>query len=146
MRKNLNNVSTEAYIPIFADGSVIVCQVDQFPVKDPSLFKENGFPRTDIGIIDRMSTLNMDKDLIDHISSRFTDMSVKSPYEGMSDDEMLRVLRPAYVQTATEYKHYTEQVYQFMREKSESLRKSEEVTSTEDVVGSSSDVVNDSVS
>lgn len=145
MRKNVNVVSVESFIPTFSDGSTIVCQVDQFPVKDPSLFKENGFPRSDVSIIDRMSTLNMDKDLIEHISSRFSDVSVKSPYEGMSDDEMLRVLRPAYVQTATEYKHYTEQVYQFMKEKSDSLRKSEEVTSTEDV-GDSSDVVNDSVS
>lgn len=136
MRKNINLQPTFGYIPKFADGSVIVCQVDQFPVKDKSLFKDNGFPRSDIGIVDRMSTLHMDKDLIEHVSSRMMDLSAESPYKGMSDDEMLRVLRPAFVQTATEYKEYTEQVYQFIREKSESLKKTDETSTTDNVVES----------
>lgn len=136
MRKNVNLVPTSGYIPRFEDGSVISCQVDQFPVKDKSLFKDNGFPRSDIGIVDRMSTLNMDKDLIEHVSNRMMDLSAESPYKGMTDDEMLRVLRPAFVQTATEYKEYTEQVYQFMREKSESLKKTEETSTTDNVVES----------
>lgn len=136
MRKNVNLIPTLGYIPKFDDGSVICCQVDQFPVKDKSMFKDNGFPRSDIGIVDRMSTLNMDKDLIEHVSNRMMDLSAESPYKGMSDDEMLRVLRPAFVQTATEYKEYTEQVYQFMREKSESLKKTDETSTTDNVVES----------
>lgn len=136
MRKNVNFIPTFGYIPKFDDGSVICCQVDQFPVKDKSMFKDNGFPRSDIGIVDRMSTLNMDKDLIEHVSNRMMDLSAESPYKGMSDDEMLRVLRPAFVQTATEYKEYTEQVYQFIREKSESLKKTDETSTTDNVVES----------
>lgn len=143
MRKNVNLIPTLGYIPKFEDGSVISCQVDQFPVKDKSMFKDNGFPRSDIGIVDRMSTLNMDKDLIEHVSNRMMDLSAESPYKGMTDDEMLRVLRPAFVQTATEYKEYTEQVYQFMREKSESLKKTEETSTTDNVV-ESPDVVSES--
>lgn len=138
MRKNLNLIATSSFIPKFEDGSIIACQVDQFPVKDPSLFKENGFPRTDIGIIDRMSTLNMDPDLLNQISSRMMDVSCRSPYEGMTDDEMLRVLRPACVQTATEYKFYSESVYQLMREKSESLRKTDTTSTTDESASSSS--------
>lgn len=122
MRKNVNYGYAPAYIPKFPDGSTLVCQVDQFPVKDPSLFKENGFPRTDIAIVERMSALNVDRDLMNQIASRMMDTSAESPYKGMSDDEMLRVLRPAYVQTATEYKYYTEQVYQIMRERSEAIK------------------------
>lgn len=133
MRKNVNLKTTSSYIPLFGDGSVVVCQVDQFPVKDKSLFKENGFPRSDIGIIDRLSTLNMDRDLIEQISARMMDTSVRSPYEGLSDDEMLRVLRPANVQTATEYKFYSESVYHIMRENSEILRKTSTTSSTDDV-------------
>lgn len=144
MRKNVNLVPTSGYIPKFEDGTVICCQVDQFPVKDKSMFKDNGFPRSDIGIVDRMSTLNMDKDLIEHVSNRMMDLSAESPYKGMSDDEMLHVLRPAFVQTATEYKEYTEQVYQFMREKSESLKKTEETSTTDNVVESPDVVSNES--
>lgn len=132
MKKNVNVTPLFGYIPHFEDGSVIVCQVDQFAVKDPSLFKENGFPRTDIGIIDRMSSSDVDPDIISHISQRMVDISSHSPYDGMTDEEMLRVLRPANVQTATEFKFYSESVYNFMREKTESLRKSDTTTTTVD--------------
>lgn len=140
MRKNVNYGYAPAYIPKFQDGTTLVCQVDQFPVKDSSLFKENGFPRTDIGIVERMSSLNVDRDLLNQIASRMMDTSVQSPYNGMSDDEMLRVLRPAYVQTATEYKYYVQQVYEIMSERSESVKTSDATdvsveSSTESSVG-----------
>lgn len=134
MRKNLNLTPTFGYIPKFADGTVICCQVDQFPVKDLSLFKENGFPRSDIGIIDRMNASDVDPDLVKQISARMMDTSCRSPYDGMSDEEMLKVLRPAYVQTATEVKFFEESVYQFIKEKSDSLKKTNDSTVSVDSV------------
>lgn len=111
--------------PTLADGSEMVCQVDRFPVSDKSLFKSNGFPCSDIGILDRFSRERHSKEEIEMIASRLQEIKAE-PANKMSDDELIRTLRPAWCQTASEVAAFDESMYQYMSDKAASLRANKE--------------------
>lgn len=120
------------YTPTLPDGIIKSCPVDDFPVKDKSQYKSNGFPRTDMSILDRFSRSHVSREQIEIIASRLEEIKAQ-PDNGMSDEEKLRVLRPSWVQTASEYAVYESMVMDVMQERAEALNKAKEQTTTDDL-------------
>lgn len=120
--KNVNLQRVSFYTPCFGDGVVQTLPVDDFPVKDKSNYKINGFPRSDMSILDRFSRSNVSREQIEMIASRLQELQAQKD-DGLSDDEKLKVLRPSWVQTASEYAQYEEMVYSVLSERKEQLSK-----------------------
>lgn len=133
MPQKLRPIKLNNYlVPRLADGSPLVNQVDRFPVSDKSLFKANGFPCSDIGILDRFSREQHSKEEIDFVASRLAEIKAE-PANKMSDDDLIRTLRPAWCQTASEIAAFDEHVYTILSDKAEELRAKKEVATTTDV-------------
>lgn len=98
----------------FSDGSLVLCRVDNFPADNPQYVKEDGFRRSDISLLDRMSFgMQVDDDMLRIVSSRVREIK-SQPANNLSESQLIATLRPAWVQTAAEIKSYDEAVYQFM--------------------------------
>lgn len=110
--KNLSYQS----LATLADGKLKVNSVDQFPSADVSHYKDNGFPSSDIGLLDRFSRDHAPKETLDYVASRMAEIKA-SPSNKMSDDELLATLKPAWCQTAAEMAQYQEQIYTYMVDK-----------------------------
>lgn len=123
--RNVNLKRVDFYVPRFADGVIQKLPVDDFPVKDTSNYKINGFPRSDMSILDRFSRSNVSREQIEMIATRLQELQAQ-PDDGLSDAEKLKVLRPSWVQTASEYAQYEEMVYNVLAERKEQLAKSKE--------------------
>lgn len=108
---NVNLSGTNFLFPVLSDGKPLVNSVDQFPVSDKSLYKRDGWPMSDIGILERYSRdSNISQAEIDSIARRLE--YIKSePSNNKSDEELLRTLRPAWVQTASEFKDYESMLF-----------------------------------
>lgn len=140
--KNVNLQRVSFYIPCFGDGVVQTLPVDDFPVKDKSNYKVNGFPRSDMSILDRFSRSNVSREQIEMIASRLMELQAQKD-DGLSDDEKLKVLRPSWVQTASEYAQYEEMVYNVLSERREQLSKDEKQNLTVDTPAEPQPVVAD---
>lgn len=127
MKHNLNLTRADFFVPTLSDNKVISLPVDNFPCQDPSFYKQDGFPRTDIGILDRFSTEHMDKELFDIVASRMQELQ-SNPDDGLSDAQKLRLLKPAYIQTASETAFYEEHVYQILQEMKQEVKVDPSVT------------------
>lgn len=110
--KNLSYQS----LATLADGKLKVNSVDQFPSADVSHYKDNGFPSSDIGLLDRFSREHAPKETLDYVASRMAEIKA-SPSNKMTDDELLATLKPAWCQTAAEIAQYQEQIYTYMVDK-----------------------------
>lgn len=110
--KNLSYQS----LATLADGKLKVNSVDQFPSADVSHYKDNGFPSSDIGLLDRFSREHAPKETLDYVASRMAEIKA-SPSNKMTDDELLATLKPAWCQTAAEMAQYQEQIYTYMVDK-----------------------------
>lgn len=132
MRKNFNTAPNRAFSARRSpDGVLCELAIDQFPGANPAYKKANGFRASDISVLERFSTTNHDQSEIDLVAARIQEIR-KSPQNHLTDDELLRTLKPAWVQTASEVKYYEEQVFQYVEEKKAKaeLLKDTEVTST----------------
>lgn len=135
--KNQNFYRRPSYVPRTFDGVVRLIPIDQFPVSDKGLQKDDGFPMSDIGLLDRFSRdANVDPDFVKKVAARCEEIQNKSP--NISIEEEIRCLRPAWCQTPSEYAVYSESVYQYMRSK-QNVTKSDDVSSSDD--GSSDDTI-----
>lgn len=135
--KNKNSFRAPCVLPLSDDGVLREIPIDQFPVSDKGLQKDDGFPMNDIGLLDRFSRdANIDSDFVKKVAARCEEIQDKSP--NMSIEEEIRCLRPAWCQTPSEYAVYSESVYQYMRSK-QNVSKSDDVSSTD--AGSSDDTI-----
>lgn len=119
MRTNIKHFARTVPFKKLSDGSVMSLPVDQFPVSDVSLYKRNGFPASDIILLDRFSREHHSKEEIELIASRLEEIK-EQPRNKMSDAELLRVLKPSWAQTSSEMAQYEESVYQYLASKKES--------------------------
>lgn len=119
MRTNIKHFARPVPFKKLSDGSVMSLPVDQFPVSDVSLYKRNGFPASDIILLDRFSREHHSKEEIELIASRLEEIK-EQPRNKMSDAELLRVLKPSWAQTSSEMAQYEESVYQYLASKKES--------------------------
>lgn len=111
---NQNLFRVECGVPQLADGSPKVLPVDNFPVSDKSFFNDNGFPSSELTILDRVSRAAVfDDDFVKKIASRLE--ALPEPAKtGLTLEQEIRALRPAWVQTPSEYAAYSERVYQLL--------------------------------
>lgn len=109
MNKNTNFVRQ---LPVsFSDGSVKVLPVDTFPVSAQGVYNDQGWPMSDVGILDRFSREHRDKSEIELIAARLEEIRAAEPdNSGKTDAQILREIRPAWVQTASEYADYQRMV------------------------------------
>lgn len=109
-RLNQNKDIQPWFVAYQADGLRDVLPIDGFPLSDHSLLKADGWPMSDIGILDRYSRdQNIDQEEIARVAARLEVIKAQ-PRQNKSDDELLRELRPAWVQTAAEFADYDEAV------------------------------------
>lgn len=117
MKKNVNLVSSHnsAIHPlVYPDGSPVVCQVDNFPCDNPAYKKTDGFRCNDVSLLDRLSfDQSFDTDLAKIVASRVKEFK-KEDSPNMSEEQLLKTLRPAWCQTASEVKIWEESVYQYV--------------------------------
>ena len=140
MKVNVNRIGCKPILnQHFNDGSLIACRVDKFPSDNPSYKKRDGFRMNDVSLLDRLSFgMNFDEDLARIVASRVKEMP-KDDVSNLSEQDMMALLRPAYVQTASEIKEWDERVYQYVNDTMSV--KVEDVQSVVDSANSS--VVND---
>lgn len=116
--KNQNTFRYTPNKPKFPDGREISLPIDQFPVSDKSLFKDDGFPANEIDILDRFSrNSNIDEDFVKMVAQRIEALPEEKS-DDLSIEQKIRLLRPAWCQTPSEYAAYSEAVYQYMSEQS----------------------------
>lgn len=117
MKKNVNLCpSYRTMNRCFDNGEVIQCRVDKFPSDNPAYKKRDGFRMNDVSLLDRLSFgLNYDEDLARIVASRVRELPKDKP-SNMSESDMMALLRPSYVQTASEIKEWDERVYQFVND------------------------------
>lgn len=128
--KNKNSFRAPCALPLSDDGVLRQIPIDQFPVSDKGLQKDDGFPMSDIGLLDRFSRdANVDPDFVKKVAARCEEIQDKSP--NMSIEEEIRCLRPAWCQTPSEYAVYSESVYQYMRTKA-NVSKTDDVLKPDD--------------
>lgn len=137
MRKNLNLAPPVCIHPAkFDDGVVIPLNVDNFPCANPAYVKKNGFRANDISVLERFSTAHHDQSEIDIVAARIKELQ-KSPANNMTDEQLLKTLKPAWVQTASELTYFNERMYSLLSEsdvKSVDLQKADSTSvSTENV-------------
>lgn len=133
--KNKNSFRAPCALPLSEDGVLRQIPIDQFPVSDKGLQKDDGFPMSDIGLLDRFSRdANVDPDFVKKVAARCEKIQEQSP--SLSIDEEIRCMRPAWCQTPAEYAVYSESVYQYLRSK-QNVSKTDEVEKTD--VDSSAD-------
>lgn len=100
----------------FSDGSVIGCRVDKFPSDNPAYKKHDGFRMNDVSLLDRLSFgMNYDEDLARIVASRVREIP-KDNTADLSEKDMIALLRPSYVQTASEVQQWDEKVYQYVND------------------------------
>lgn len=138
MKTNVNLVSNSATVfACLPDGKVDRCNVDNYPAENPAYIKRDGFRMNDVSLLDRLSyDLNVDNDMVSIVASRVKEMKLDSRQD-LSERDMIRMLRPSYVQTASEIKRWEEQVYQDFS----STMTQQEVDSLSSEVNNTSDVV-----
>lgn len=128
--KNKNSFRAPCVLPLSEDGVLRQIPIDQFPVSDKGLQKDDGFPMSDIGLLDRFSRdANVDPDFVKKVAARCEEIQDKSL--NMSIEEEIRCLRPAWCQTPSEYAVYSESVYQYMRSK-QNVSKTDDTSSVSD--------------
>lgn len=115
MKHNVNISYSLGVIPrVYPDKKVISCPVDNFPVDNPAYRKRDGFRCNDVSLLDRLSfDLSFDPDLARIIASRVKEMPSDSQ-SNMTEEQLVRTMRPSWCQTASEMKRYDEQVYQYL--------------------------------
>lgn len=143
MRINIKHFSRPVRARVLPDGSMETLPVDQFPVSDVSLYKRNGFPASDIILLDRFSREHHSKEEIELIASRLEEIKA-NPSNKMSDADLLRVLKPSWAQTSSEVAQFEESVYQYLASKKESDDVASEPSQSVSVESSVSGVSNDS--
>ena len=117
MKINVNRIGSKPILnQHFPDGSVIACRVDKFPSDNPAYKKRDGFRMNDVSLLDRLSFgMNFDEDLARIVASRVKELP-KDEQSNLSEQDMIALLRPAYVQTASEIKEWDERVYHFVND------------------------------
>lgn len=146
--KNVNLVRVISTPLLLDDGNPWYLPVDQFPVSNKGLYKDDGFPCNEIDILDRYSTSKIvDDDLIKIVAKRLDNMPTSdSADDGLSIEDKIRVLRPAWCQTPSEYAAYSERVISYMESlnKNTDLVSDDSVSKTDDVSVVSTDSSTDS--
>lgn len=135
MNKNLD---FNPFIPErFPDGTVKVLSVDNFPVSNNGVYNDQGWPMSDIGILDRFSREHRSKEELELVASRLEEIRAAQPdNSGKSDAQILREIRPSWVQTAAEELDYERYVLQYIDSANSTLENpSEDVNSTHDGTG-----------
>lgn len=128
MIRNVNLLVPAVIYSTMADGQLASLPIDDFPVKDKSLYTPAGFPRSAIGLLDRLSRDNASEEEIKFVASRLQEIK-SSPRNDLSDEQILRCIRPSWVQTATEYRDYFVSVQEYL----ESINKTDDVKDVESV-------------
>lgn len=115
MKKNVNISPVNRHFVLkFADGSPRLNNVDNFPADNPAYKKRDGWRCNDISLLDRLSfSQQVDDDFVKIVSSRVREISSKAN-NNLSEEQLVRTLRPSWCQTASEVKDWSERVYQYM--------------------------------
>ena len=118
MKRNVN-LQGSFFCPVmprrYQDNlNIISCGVDNYPADNPAYRKRDGFRCSDVALLDSLSyDYQVDSDLVKIVSSRVKELQ-SIPASNLTEEQMLRCLRPSWVQTASEIKRWDEEVYQFM--------------------------------
>lgn len=117
MKFNVNRIGSQPILcQHLPDGALIQCRVDKFPSDNPAYKKRDGFRMNDVSLLDRLSFgMNFDEDLARIVASRVKELP-KDENSNLSEKDLMALLRPAYVQTASEVKEWDERVYQYVNE------------------------------
>lgn len=116
MKKNVNFGVRIAITPIvYADNNKpVLLAVDNFPGQNPAYKKPNGFRCNDISLLDRLSyRQDLDEDLAKIVAGRVKEISTIKD-SSLTPEQMLRTLRPSWVQTAAEVRDWEEDVFEYM--------------------------------
>lgn len=124
--KNKNLTRGVFVAPLLQDGTVKVLPVDQFPTSNKGIVKDDGFPMSDIGILDRFSQdLLFDDDFVKMVAQRVEPISEN--VSSLTLEQEIKALRPSWVQTPSEYAAYSERVFDALK-----TSKTDEVTEVEE--------------
>lgn len=116
MKYNRNLVVQRFEFDRFSDGTVKSLPVDDFPVSDRSLYNDSGWPMSDISILDRFSREHRDRGEIERIARRLEELSGDDVNKGKTDEQLIRELRPHWVQTASEYAEYEMRLMSYIQQ------------------------------
>lgn len=135
MYNNINVRVINPFVDRLPDNSLRSLPIDQFIVSDKSMYKSDGFPRSDVSLLDRFNKSNVDPDLVNQVAARMQEISADESMKDFSDDMKLKLLRPAWCQTASEMAAFSEQVYQVLEASKEDISKNDIQSVTASVVG-----------
>lgn len=107
MFKNKNLKVVPFKLPRYKDGSPMSLPVDGFPVSSKSLYNEQGWPMSDIGLLDRFAAEHRSSEELESIVARLQEIRASEPdNHGKTDAQIIKEIRPYWVQTASEMAQY----------------------------------------